>query len=1279
MTVAATTSAANLRSGAAQKTSMRRTDLLNSIDALAKKYDCVSGERGLEDIISEISTKNSATKAALNVECKKTLDQYDQEFHTAQLHVKSMRDNAEGEAEVIRADEVGKVQKRHSELIEKHKKAVADAKEKVHDTTTTFTSKESNLGEMIHKHSTEKISVEAEVASLGQENDAAVLKAEESFAKGLRIAKDEKQGAMDAAANLKKSDDKLCTESHDTFEEIIRSDTAIVTQLKTLMGDMNALGQRHSTFAESLLEVKLRAKVHANYDKLLTAKNDEIVTWNKVCASELKAYDDALLSMHTKAVKIRDTTHDKHAVLYNQVKKEEDTRLQKVIDEHAKIVSQKSLLSQDAEAAVINTQSKVNNRESVYTSTKQEVDDEQKAYDDNAKRDNDDIEVTRKAKVEEATSFHKSSVDHSTQTQTDSLEECALAFNTRSALITKDQAVIDEISPLLNDLKACSQSGTSLMEVDNKKGQTLLSATQRAQQKVSCALSATKLQQVTKKSTTSFLEQSHSKMATEQAAAAKALKLAALKVLSSPTTGSLTDWQKRIDAENAKTDSIRKECVVSANKVYKETKGAADKMFTDRTSSANSAAKRDTGAVDAAHKAKTTLLSARLEEVETPYRDAQSAAAKAKIDASDASDILTSAQDLQTLKVSGARTDFSTNVGKATKEHDEAVAADYAEAQKMDDDSKIEYDQNHGKKDESCKTELTHLTTEHSKLESIVFHLESLERANAGLSASDSDSMAKDIGEMESALATEKLKSAENFKTCLQVATDQQKKSVKGADDDFLKADEELNVRHGEAMFKAKQEKERRTTAADARAAANNNNLKSTQASHEQAKEALETAEHELKIASEISKSDVELSQGQLDSITKLAAEDKKRSIARTLEEAKVVEDAAESKHSSETGMKTSECAAENAILDDEKTTLDETLNSIQKLTTINNDQLGAENDAEKLEPKTTTKTTLKQSLNFDGVSCDMIDAPEKKANIEAVLRKEMHVAEPALLFITSIGCDDSSTSFLEVASKKAKKTAALKSKAKVVAKSKAKASTKAKVVAKTTAKVSTKKAATKKAATKAKVVAKTKAKATKAKATIDKAKAKKSLSITYEIITTSASNAIEFTNRMEDISKNVQNKADITTVVAKAANIPVATISLQKVAKVSKVVVVIKDEKPEAAPIEPVAQPEAAATDSAYAATGNAYAATGSAAAATGSAAAATGATDDTTQSQEPECKNVPSTCTDCMEFAYCLTAPDQGCMKAPAHCTESCAKFVHCMDANHSGFQSTYTLGTF
>ena len=36
MTVAATTSAANLRSGAAQKTSMRRTDLLNSIDALQK-------------------------------------------------------------------------------------------------------------------------------------------------------------------------------------------------------------------------------------------------------------------------------------------------------------------------------------------------------------------------------------------------------------------------------------------------------------------------------------------------------------------------------------------------------------------------------------------------------------------------------------------------------------------------------------------------------------------------------------------------------------------------------------------------------------------------------------------------------------------------------------------------------------------------------------------------------------------------------------------------------------------------------------------------------------------------------------------------------------------------------------------------------------------------------------------------------------------------------------------------------------------------------------------
>ena len=91
-----------------------------AIQALAEKYDCKSGELGLESVIDEISAKNAKTKKELETSCALALQGYDDVFSDAVTDAKFATDNAEPNAEVVRLAAVEKAETAHNKLEQEH-------------------------------------------------------------------------------------------------------------------------------------------------------------------------------------------------------------------------------------------------------------------------------------------------------------------------------------------------------------------------------------------------------------------------------------------------------------------------------------------------------------------------------------------------------------------------------------------------------------------------------------------------------------------------------------------------------------------------------------------------------------------------------------------------------------------------------------------------------------------------------------------------------------------------------------------------------------------------------------------------------------------------------------------------------------------------------------------------------------------------------------------------------------------------------------------------------
>lgn len=956
----ATTSGANLRSKS------ERSTLRSSIDALARKYDCVSGERNLEDVLHEISQKNQAAYIKLETESKTDLDTYDNELILAQSKVKHMRSSAEPDAEIVRAHEVDKINDAHNELHQKHTTAVEEASKHFTDTQATLKAQGVALSAETVRAASEAKAIASDSEQITQEATKALNTANNDLTEGQTSATTLKTTDTSTANALRAKEDHLCVVTHDARESIVRSDTEIITQLKSLMGDLDALSQRHESMEQSLLEVKIRAKVHANYDQLLQTKDDEINSWNVRCEIELNEYDSALKIVQDGAKKIRDTTKDKHGAIYSTIESKESAILEAVTLLHQTEVASKTKIqgaaSEEKESTALDLETKL----SAYETMKIEVDTQQTEHDSTKETTNQAIEDNRQIAVEEATQFHKTTVHNAQDLQKESLHSCEQTFLERSTLIQKDQEVIDEIKPLLNTIKACEQAGvgagaTSLLEVDSEATNTKTMVETSVQAK--CTLSEQRLAELSNKhtSTLSLLEKSTTHTKVTQATQARSARVIAL--LASPTTGNLNDWQQRIEAETLDTETRKATCVKKDNDIYQNSVSKAETFLETRLAEANANAQSATETSNADHKKRTEELEERLNSVEVPYHAAQKTAQQAQLDLATANTELSQAQEEQKIKVGAATKIYSLAIDQAENDREEGISKDIAQAKKMDDDATADHTRKSTAKKQACATELEHLTTEKQTLESVVFHLESLERANQGLTRTDSANMATDIRHMEATLAEEQTSSAADYSACLETSRGIHNTSITNINQDFDTENARLVSIHTDAIKNADDVQTTAVNAIEQRKQSNDASLKAVQDQYAADKATSENAASELNLAKKVMESEVSVSSDLLESTKVRAERTKIATIQNKMEEATIVETAANNRHATLYNQKVEERDSNRALLADEKATLDATLAKIERLVSVRDDKTGVESDST-TDPADSTMALTKQSVD---------------------------------------------------------------------------------------------------------------------------------------------------------------------------------------------------------------------------------------------------------------------------------------------------------------------------
>merc|ERR1712166_262210 len=346
MGLIATASGASLRSH--HSLSKQRTAMPLSIQALAEKYDCATGERGLEVVIKEIIQKNGKEQRSLDSSCKSSLAGYQNDFDTTNKAVLKQRTDAKPNAKKKRNAAIKQVTDTHAILVNKHKDLV--------DVATTA----QNDADAAHT---------AQKATYKQQKDE-YERAQKRHAKDVEEAKLTYETATDHAAedqieankfaDKNKSDaDKTTEKMNDARQDIISSDTEILKQLKEFQGELSNICATDATIQTKFLQVS------ANYNQMVTEKADETTKWKKSHRDTLEGFDDTLARLETDAEAIRTSTGPKHKKIYEDEKSLIDKVVEDLKQSHSNIVDP----LEKTETTLKDTNAKAQKKETSTTNT----------------------------------------------------------------------------------------------------------------------------------------------------------------------------------------------------------------------------------------------------------------------------------------------------------------------------------------------------------------------------------------------------------------------------------------------------------------------------------------------------------------------------------------------------------------------------------------------------------------------------------------------------------------------------------------------------------------------------------------------------------------------------------------------------------------------------------------------------------------------------------------------------------------------------------------------
>ena len=921
----ATASAAHLRSGV----QIQRAATHAGIAALAEKYDCVTGERGLEDVLDEIASKNVASKAELEKTCAASMDGYNGALATEQQSVNTLRVDARPAAEATEARKIKTAKDNFKRLNEHHEQDIAKKLATKISMQSAFDSQDAQYngeGGEVDQYNGEVASVAADRATAAGKYRNAMAAADKAWKEGKASEDGLRNGKIAAAATKTEADDKTCKNQYTTRQGIADEDQAIVTELSKVRDELEKLSSRGTSLIETHTErMQLRAKAHANYNELLDAKKNEIVQWNDSCEAARGDYNDELATSEANAQTIRDDAGDAQAGSHADVFATEfgdATKLfEEVVTRNAGIVQTTTQKSTDADSDYLTKNADHLTKKDFFETESATVKEERENALSKQTDDNADIEQTRLRVNGEHLSFHDATVTKAKQVNVDELATCKSALEARTKLIQGDEAALTEIKGLLAKLDRCQKSSdVAFVEIAESK------AMSSAIEAMSCAQAQERYNDV---KGTSFLE-----------------------MADPATTGTLNDFGVRVTQEHSHAKTSKEACDTAANGVLSGAEGDAAALLTKNVAESNSQAEKATAAVNAQYEKKTTELDAKFKAAEDPHAAATTANGLALAHKTTSNKNLASALATQESEVGTATEIRDDTIATSTKKRTDGIAKDNKTADQMVQDAIADHKEKTDAENSKCKAENTALDMEKSKLNHIIARMTELQKAHQGLSGTDETSITDDVNAMQKALDDERSSSEVDKTACLKRSDDLEKLTVKNANSHYDTEEGKLNAENTRATGVATDDRDAKKIAHDDREKNNNSMYHLATAAFGTATNNKNSANNAHTSALAEEKKIMENEHASLLLTEENAPIERDDEIDNVMEQARVMEEAASDAHTSETNLKEAECEANRAILKDERKTLLTIRHAIQKLVNVRDDSLGWDADE-------TSKTTL--------------------------------------------------------------------------------------------------------------------------------------------------------------------------------------------------------------------------------------------------------------------------------------------------------------------------------
>ena len=937
--LATVASAAHLRS---QVQSKELAATHAGIAALAEKYDCVTGEGDLESVLDEIANKNVAAKAQLEESCDNSMTGYNTDLAARQKATKAMRVEARPNAIKAELKKIADATASFHRLDEEHVEAVSKAEAHSIKKQSEYDAHEIRY----NGENGEVATYNAEVGQLVADRAAAASayatsmeNARVTLANGKAKEDGIRNNKITVAGDDKVEDDNTCAVDYAARQKIATEDEGIVSELITIRNKLDSLGERsgavaghqNGAFLEMTQErVQAAIQVHANYDKLLTSKNDEITQFKAACAQSIADYDAELAKKRSEANKIRSETDGIHGGVFDTEKAATDEELRIVVDRHSEDVALRTTNEAAATTDAGLKQSDFDTKEDTYNTVKATVAVERTNAENHQTDSNAAIEATRVKTISDANTFETTTIASANTARSEEETACDTAQTDRLAMIGGDEAAITEITRLVNKLDRCkaesSTVASSLLEVAASK------STVSAIESMSCGAVAARL---TELRATSFLE------------------------TASPTTGTLNAFGDRVEQEKVHAQGNHDQCDLAAKNAFESAELAAQTLLKKETATANTNAATETKTINDAFARTTEHLNKRYSDAETPYLLAKSLSEAANIKMAQMKSELKTALSSQAEKVGAANTVHAGKMKASTEKRAQGIADDLAEAKGIEDNAVAAHKLATDTENAKCAKENQAKDGEKKHLAQFVARIKSLSAHHEGLTGNDETSMATDIINMQAAIKNERADSEVDKTTCLKISLDLHTLTVSDANKHYTAEEKKLQDANDASVTAAKTEKKAQFDAHHQREQHNEDTFRAQTTDYHRAINDRKIAMEEHVTALATQKSVMVKAHSHLIATKRSAPVAREHEIDNVMEQARVEEELASKAHCRDTDEMEMNCQEDRKILKDERETLILTRITIQKLVSVRDDTIGWDAD----ETTTTTQAPTWERL----------------------------------------------------------------------------------------------------------------------------------------------------------------------------------------------------------------------------------------------------------------------------------------------------------------------------